>query len=610
MRAARLTLSAVACLAALSAACATTADDDVAEAEGALGEGTVCTHPVALPNRPLADILRASGAQNELYAHDDPVIANATAWPTYDVTSASAKYDPGIVRARQDPEDARANLASRFGDCAPRVKQHLETRKPNVYVYFTGYAGPSQNNSLVDEGAILRWINQRDPKALVFSINWSCADSHDGFCKENAARLEVSSASPEYRYLTTTTRSLGTVTSLLVDQMIKKVRDNQEGYNTALSHSMQLAALLVDQLLVADDGGRLGDIRFVGYSMGAHAASQLLVQDFAGDGSGFHWTRRGQCDDGGDACTVAHLRKVKWALGLGLPGWSEAEQRYNEIDGQGVSRRDPAAFVQYRNGGLVRIADHRFNGKMKAFNRRMDPTANADDVYLRGFGDLLLADYNHYGHDYSMPLFVDGSFVRALDAFLESPDVRDNAEVGVVHDNAGRVDFDDCPASGPCEARTGYLAHAENRSHDRIGIPRTVPVPTTDGVRHPEKAAGRAVTFAAPGAEPIELRTFDQEDLRGRRRALLPPAVRSRRARDARRVRVRRMRGQSRRAHAAGVRRGRHAPLLRDVRRHRLPGLRPRRRRGPREGEVDAPRVHVGPPGREHGLAREPFALE
>jgi hypothetical protein len=109
-----------------------------------------------------------------------------------------------------------------------------------------------------------------------------------------------------------------------VQKILEATDANQAGYNTALSHSMQLAALLVDQLLVADQGDSgkslVGDIHFLGYSMGAHAASQVLVQDFVGDGSGFEWSRPGACDDGTNRCTVAHLNKVKWSLALGLSG--------------------------------------------------------------------------------------------------------------------------------------------------------------------------------------------------------------------------------------------------------------------------------------------------
>ena len=441
-------------LATVGPACSSQDSDDEEMSEGALSGDTVCTQAAAYPNGPLAKILRAEGG--ELGPGDAPIIGNWTAWPTYDASGDSAAYDPNIVKARESATDARENLASRFGSgCKTKVKKHLQTKKPNVYVYFTGFGGASANNSLVDEGALLHWINKRDPKGLIFSINWSCADSHDTWCKDNAVKLKVLPTSPEYKKMEQTVNAIAPQAMATVQQILAMTDANQEGYNTALSHAMQLGALLVDQLLVADDGGKIGDINFLGYSMGAHAASQILVQDFLGDGKGFQWTRAGQCDDGGNTCTVAHLKKVKWSLALGLSGWSEALLSYNGFNAAGVPSRPAEDTAQFRNGGLYRIKDDRFNGKGNVFNRRMDPTSNSDDTFQRGFGDIFFSDYNHYSHDYSMPLFVMPGFVRALDAFLEAPQVTDSKDLGIAFDNAGLVDFDDCPADGDCNAQTG-----------------------------------------------------------------------------------------------------------------------------------------------------------
>src|SRR5678810_892042 len=107
--------------------------------------------------------------------------------------------------------------------------------------------------------------------------------------------------------------------------------------------------------------------------MGAHAAADILVQDFTPDATtGYKWTRQGVCANGQAVCTVAELKKVHWALGLGTPGWSEALKSNTAASQQ----RDPQL---YKSGGMLRIADPRFKGKLAVFNRRMDPTSTSDD---------------------------------------------------------------------------------------------------------------------------------------------------------------------------------------------------------------------------------------
>lgn len=500
----------------LSLAACSGADVDEAESGGnAVSSGAVCTLPAAPLNEPLADVVRKAGGEVD---SNGVVIHNYTAWPLYDTSwyegsgpaALKRAFDPDVLKPRTDAKDARANIASRFGDCASNVETHLANKKPNVYIYFTGFGGETQNNSLVDEPGILHWINKRDPNALIFSMNWSCSNSRDKFCEENALRLRSSDQSPERAYMKKVIGQIAPDALDTVDQILAATEGNQTSYNLALSHSMKLAAQLIDQLLVADaDGGGVGNIHVLGYSMGAHAASQVLVQDFTGEGKGYNWTRKGQCDDGGDSCTIAHLKKMKWGLSLGLSGWSEAVLAYNQ------SGRDAADINQYRNGGLYRIDDKRFNGKANVFNRRMDPTGNSDDTLERGFGDIFYSDYNHYSHDYSMPLFVNSNFVNTLDAFLENPGVTNSTEFGIVYDNAGKVDFDDCTPGEPCEASAGYLAHKQNRSHEGIRLAHTNQVSVTDGVKHPDKSRNLAVSFASGASKPIVLNTFDQEDLRG-----------------------------------------------------------------------------------------------
>jgi hypothetical protein len=422
----------------------------------------------------------------------------------------TAKYDPAIVAPRATAADARKNLADRYGDCSAAMQAHLENNKPNVYLYFTGFGSGTQQNSFIDQPSLLRWINDRDPSALVFSINWSCNESHDGWCHDNAKKLAVSTDSPEYKFMMDRVNAALAAMPAAQKQaalaqlqgVLGQVDAQNKNYNEAVSHAMQLAALLIDQVLVAD----IGDIRLLGYSMGAHATADLMVQDFVGDGSGFKWTAKGVCDNGQDACTVAHLNKVKWGLSLGLSGWSTAGKAE-------VATRSAEAKTQYYNGGLFRLQDPRFNGKTNALNRRMDPTGNSNDIYERGLNNVLFGEYNHYSHDYAMPVFTDTAVTQMIDAFLESPKSTDVPELGAFYDNAGLVDFDECADDAPCSARTGYLDHSGG-SHGADDIPRTSPVVTTDGVPHADREKSRAVSFVET-TTPISIKTYDQEDLRG-----------------------------------------------------------------------------------------------
>lgn len=515
-------------LLASSIACAGSTDDplpDEPEGSGKADDADAVIAPACLqratfPSTVLAEALRDTpGAVDE---DGTPIIANYTAWPIYDPSSNSARMDPNVTRRIDDPDEALENIASRFGECSDAVAEHIRTTRPNVYVYFTGFGGADQNNSIIGEGSVLRWINERDPNALIFSINWNCAASSDPFCGRNTRALAATDDAPHVRSMhraidTIVPQIAGAALANQLEAAIAGFGQQQEGYDSAHSHSMQLAAQLIDQLLVADEGpdgeSRIGDIRIAGYSMGAHSAAQLLVQDFTEDGrGGFAWSRRA-CRDGGDTCTVAELDKVKWSLAMGLSGWSHALRSENRFDAEGVSHGDPELRAQLENGGLFRVSDPAYAGKLAVLNRRMDPTSNADDTFQRGFLDIFFGDYNHYSHDYALPLFIDRGLVRALDAFLESSSAQGSREMGIVYDNAGRVDFDACPEQGMCEAGTGYVAHEQNRSHAVLDVPR-VQVRTVDGVDHPEKPVDRAATLV-DGEQPIALRTFDQEDLRG-----------------------------------------------------------------------------------------------
>ena len=448
-----------------------------------------------------------------------PVIANYTAWPIYDPGSPTARMDGEVTRRITDPDEALANIASRFGSCEGDIAQHIADNRPNVYIYFTGFGGADQNNSVIDQGAVLRWINERDPTALIFSINWNCAGATDPFCGENTQAI---AAGPDAPHVASMFRAIDVVVPQIaspevaeqIKGAISQFGQQQQGYDSALSHSMNLAAKLIDQLLVADQGpdgeSRLGEIRIAGYSMGAHSAARVLVQDFNGDDSGFTWSAPA-CEDGSETCTVAELDKVRWSLAMGLSGWSHALRTHNGFDGGDA--RDGDHRAQYENGGLFRVSDDSYEGKLVVLNRRMDPTSNSDDTFQRGFNDIFFSDYNHYSHDYSLPLFIDQSFRRALDAYLESDSKAGAEEIGIIYDNASMVDFDECEAGDTCAARTGYLAHQVNRSHAVLDIPR-VAINAVDGVEHPDKDNHVAASMTSD-VDPIALRTFDQEDLRG-----------------------------------------------------------------------------------------------
>ncbi|MBL4685056.1 MAG: hypothetical protein JKY37_10735 [Nannocystaceae bacterium] len=516
--------AAVAVLAAC--ACGVDSQADGPDNDGAGGkaddvsaiETAVCLQRAVQPNDVLARLL--ADTQDALHPDGSAVIANYTAWPIYEPGAASARMDSEITDRIDDPAQARKNIAARYGACAQDVGEHLQTAKPNVYIYFTGFGGADQNNSLVGQGAVLRWINERDPNALIFSINWNCAASDDDFCGKNTAAL---AATDDDSHVASMHRAIDVIVPQIASpELATQLKatiggfgQQQQGYDSAHSHSMQLAAQLIDQLLVADEGedgeSLLGEIRIAGYSMGAHSAAQLLVQDFTEDASeGFEWSRRA-CEDGSDVCTVAGLSKVKWSLAMGLSGWSHALRDHNGLDGGEV--RDPTDRAQYQNGGLFRVSNPAYAGKLAVLNRRMDPTGNSDDTFQRGFLDIFFGDYNHYSHDYDLPLFIDNGFIRVLDAFVENDGTKGVTELGIIVDNASKVDFDDCVAGGPCEAATGYIAHVQNRSHADLDEPR-VAVTTTDGVAHPEKRNNLAAVLQS-GDKPISLRTFDQEDLRG-----------------------------------------------------------------------------------------------
>jgi hypothetical protein len=422
------------------------------------------------------------------------------------------------------PDAARKLLASFFDpSCAAAVESHLRTQRPNIYVYITGYGGEKQPNTIIDQGEIMRWINERDPKALIFSISWNCAAAAaKDWCLTNAEDLIVDPSADEYKALNQAFLDLSAT-----DADAKKnsatfgafaargPNNSQLGYNRALSHALWVSAHLIDTALVADSdpAAPLGHVNVLGYSMGAHAAAELLIQKFTVPPShkAFTWQVADACEDGGNDCTISGLKKLHWSLALGLSGWSDALRGYNV--GRPAEER-----AQFGNGGFLRFKDPKYRGKLISFNRRTDPTSSSDDTFQRGINDAMFGEYNHYAHDYTDPLFALPEFCREIDAFLEAPfgAVADVPDAGVYYDNTGLVPFDECADGAPCDAATHYLAHKISRSHQFLTRMQANAVATAaGGVPEIASTGTRAGDFASAGAQPMALYTMEQEDLRG-----------------------------------------------------------------------------------------------
>jgi hypothetical protein len=439
-----------------------------------------------------------------------------------------------VFKTPTDPKESLDILIDQFApncDAAAirnRLENGLNNQPVDIYIYFAGYGGEVQANNTSSDHYILKWLNQRDPNSLIISVGWNCAAAEAAgfdFCGKRAAVINNSASSdPVFKLLSKTTGDFFSGgNEAAAAGVIKQQSAQNGGYNRSLSYAMDATIRLIDHILMASQKAKIGTIHTVGYSGGAHMSADILREDLAKDGSlpadgnkGIKWASPGVCSDGSDQCRLSGVKQFGWSLAFGLSGWSHAIQKYNELDAKG----EPSAAAikrraQYRNGGFLVPPHADYAGKLRVVNRKMDPTGNADDQLQRGFNDILLSDYNHVSHDYSLPLLDHKVVVQALDAWLDAPAAKSVPELGIIADLAADVNFDECKDK-TCNPSTQYLAHKSNRQHQFIHIfksPSTVNV--TDGIPTPGSAVSKAVSFRGTTAKPMVLHTFDQEDLRG-----------------------------------------------------------------------------------------------
>lgn len=438
-----------------------------------------------------------------------------------------------ILNAPTSADDSIDLIAGLFNpNCAAAVKTRIKTglnsQPVDIYLYFPGYGGEVQPNNTVSDHHIIRWLNERDPNSIVIAIGWNCAAAeaagHD-FCRKRATVInDLSVNDPVFKLLSQSTGDfLSGGNGQAAAGAIKAQTASNGGYNRSLGYALEAGIKLVDHLLMASQSGKIGKIHSVGYSGGAHMVADILREDLPADGAlpkddnpGVTWTTPKVCKDGSNQCRLSEINQYGWSLAFGLSGWSHAMQTYNQLDAKG----DPSASaakrrVDYKNGGFI-VPDHNdYNRKLRVVNRRMDPTGNADDQLQRGFNDILLSDYNHVSHDYSLPMLGHKTLVQALDAWLDASRAKSVLELGIIADLAADVNFDECRGTS-CQPLTQYLAHQSNRQHRVIHIYQSPSnARLTDGIPTPGSAENKAVDLRDATAEPLILSTFDQEDLRG-----------------------------------------------------------------------------------------------
>lgn len=410
--------------------------------------------------------------------------------------------------------------------CPSRITEHLKT-KPNVYIYVGGYGQHVQlNEQYIDAAEVVKWINKRDPNALVLSLGWSCDSAVSAghtWCREKAKEYIISD--DHVIFQTLKARTQASQTKAVLQQLKLHAETNGKAYNESLTHSLEMAAHLVNTLLTAE----VGKIHFVGYSLGAQVVTEIMSFDYdASDNKeGFPWSLRGVCAAGDKTCRVSELSKVEWGLALGAPGWTPAlRNAYNNFDETtGQSPKTLAERSEYENGGILRIQDYTFNRKLpdgttaprelKYFNKlvvnnkRFDPTSVADDSYQRGIGGSLLFEYNHYGHDYNRPYFWNKTWVSTVEKFLENKSAKSSKEWGIVWEAGANFDFEDC-LENSCHPESTYAIHQAMNSH--FGL---VPMRPRNAVKIIEENGNKAVALELATDNALEAYAMDQEDLRG-----------------------------------------------------------------------------------------------
>jgi hypothetical protein len=254
----------------------------------------------------------------------------------------------------QTPAEAQSLIANLFTDdnqnpCRQKILSRFADSSrpaPRVYIFFTGlYPGlESQSNRKTDAAEVLKWMHERDPGALIFSMNWHCKAAQDEgypWCDKNAKDISIPPTHPAIKNISRSLRVLGNK-NISEEQIQSGLVGQQQSFTRALSSSVDTATHLVNVLLTAG----VTQIRVAGWSMGANAASDFMLANFNAPPAraGFTWTKPGVCDDGSQTCTVAHLKSLKWVLSMGAPGWSHAlRDVYNNFSSDGRTGRDAAS---------------------------------------------------------------------------------------------------------------------------------------------------------------------------------------------------------------------------------------------------------------------------
>lgn len=449
-------------------------------------------------------------------------------------TSSEARDVLSSIFANKDwlPENCANDMRTQLDKTW--VENGIEKR-PNLYIYVGGFGQHVQlNDTNPDSGEIIKWINKNDPNALVVSLGWLCdstAAVGNNWCKTKAEEFKLTNLNhPVKKKIKDETRG---DSKLLWQQLDEQGAGNDLAYNESLAHVLELASHLIDLSLTA----KIGDVHLFGYSMGAHAVAELMTFDYKKDDNkeGYPWSEANVCEHTSDnTCTVSDLKKVKWALALGLPGWSQALRysyqgfRYTSAQTQGFStNKSPEEREHYENGGLFRVEDTiykpfgftkdlqlKYNNKLVVFNKRYDPTSVADDVYQRGISDVIFNEYNHYGHDYNRPYFWSSEWTRILKNYLEAPQSKNIPEMGVIWEGPS-FSFDDCE-TGLCNPKGVYAIHQDINSH--WGITPLSPTQKVRILNEASSIAGTPSKVLAVETESdaaLKVQSMDQEDLRG-----------------------------------------------------------------------------------------------